>query len=184
MKAFCSVAVLLSVLGACSQEKIGSVSSAPARTEPPSTGAQPGAGTLLAAEPPPPHAWFPGEIVLPPQYSMRRTGTIDSDMGEISGPQGFVVHFDIGYMAGTHMHERRKGECEWFLEHTISGQKAFTGMRRVEGSRRVTTTIMDQPLYSPANFWAVVRSEKDLASFFAIVSTYKPPKPPPPRRRD
>jgi hypothetical protein len=138
---------------------------------------------VLAANPPRPYPWFPGEIVLPPQHSMRRTGTIDSDMGEISGPRGFVVHFDIGYMAGTHMHERRKKECEWYIEHTISGNKAFTGMRRVEGKRRVTTTILDNPLYSPANFWTDVRSEKDLATFFAIVGTYKPPKPPPRRKK-
>ena len=125
-------------------------------------------------------AWFPGQITLPPQYTMRQTGTIDSVMGVIKCPRGIVIEFDIGHMAGIHMHERRKAECEWYIEHTIAGQLAFTGVRRVEGKRRIiTTTYGELPASEPANFWADVRNEKDVATFLAIVTTYKPP----PRRR-
>ena len=121
-------------------------------------------------------SWFPGEITLPPQYEMRRTGTIDSDMGKITGPNGFVIDFDIGFMAGTHMHERRKAECEWFMEHTIAGQRALTGVMRKNGKRQVITTIYNKgPSLSPANFWTTLRSEKDLALFLAIVTTYRAP---------
>ena len=129
-------------------------------------------------------AWFPGEITLPPQYTIRKTGTIDSVMGEITGPKGFVIGFDIGIMAGIHMHESRKAECEWFIDHTIGGQRAFTGLRVVKGKRRITTTTYSEPLTSsgnPANFWADVRDEKDVALFLTIVMTYQPRKPSPRR---
>ena len=131
----------------------------------------------VATPPPKPKSDFPGVISLPPQYTMRRTGTIDSDMGEITGPDGWVISYDIGYMAGTHMHERRKSECVWFLEHKIAKHKALTGVVREDGKRRIITTIWDgTPSTEPANFWATLRNEKDLATFLTIVTTYEPVK--------
>jgi hypothetical protein len=115
-----------------------------------------------------------GKIALPPHYTYARTGTIDSDMGTITGPQGFVVNFDVGYMAGTHMAESRRKECEWFLEHTVGGRRALTGVVRKDGKRVLITTIWSQtPRDVPANFWTTVRTEKDVAMFMAIVTTYK-----------
>ena len=141
----------------------------------------------LSASSQPVPTWFPGEISLPPRYTIVRTGTIDSDRGEITAPDGFKIGFDIGYMAGAHMHERRKSECEWLFEHTIAKQKAWTGVRRVQGKRVVTTTIYSHlhihGALNPANFWATLRNEKDLAVFLAIVSTYNPPKPPARQRK-
>lgn len=127
--------------------------------------------------PPTPKSTFPGEINLPPQYTMRKTGTADSEMGEITGPDGWIISYDIGYMAGTHMHERRKSECVWFLEHKIAKHKAFTGVVRVAGKRQIITTIWDGTRsLEPANFWATLRNEKDLATFLTIVATYEPAK--------
>jgi hypothetical protein len=117
---------------------------------------------------------FGGKLTLPPKFKIERTGTIDSDKGEISGPRRFVVHYDVGFMAGTHMSPEQGKTCLWYMEHTIGGAPAYTGVRTLHGRREIVTTIWTRDLTTePANFWAEIRNEQDVATFMAIVSTYQ-----------
>ncbi|HEV7239176.1 MAG TPA: hypothetical protein VGQ36_08035 [Thermoanaerobaculia bacterium] len=119
---------------------------------------------------------FPGHLELPPGYVVYHIPTLDSQAGEVEGPDHFTLRFDIGHMAGTHMFEARKSECQWFLQHTVGEQRAFTGVVESNGKRQIMTTVMTEPSTIPANFSAMVRSEKDVALFLTIVATYRQQK--------
>src|SRR4051812_14986095 len=43
---------------------------------------------------------FPGHLKLPPGFYIRTWFGIDSSCGEIKNDLGFVIHYDIGEMAG------------------------------------------------------------------------------------
>jgi hypothetical protein len=138
---------------------------------------------------------FPGHIELPSGFVVYVVPTLDFQAGEVVGPDRFTLSFDIGHVAGTHMYEQleraaehpahehrrrpghvrgRKSECQWFLKHKVGGQAAFTGVIESNGSRQIVTTVITAPSRTPANFSATVRSEKDVALFFTIVTTYRP----------
>jgi hypothetical protein len=116
-----------------------------------------------------------GSFTIPDEFSFQRSGTVDSLKGEIKRKiDGFVVHFDLGFMAGTHMHSKLQSLCSYFREHTINGISAKSGIQSKDTDKMITTTIDDPKSgAAPANFWATVKSDADLADFFVIVSTYK-----------
>ena len=119
-----------------------------------------------------------GEVTLPKGYSNKRVGMTDSLMGEIRRADGtLVIYCDIGAMAGTHMYPQRRGECVWFRERLINGRKAFVGLVENRGKRELIVTIMGGSEVSftlPANFWAEVRSRRDMADVERIAASYKP----------
>ena len=56
-----------------------------------------------------------GEISLPDGFVHQRVGMTDSLLGEIRRSDGpLLISYDIGPMAGTHMHPQKRGECSWF----------------------------------------------------------------------
>ena len=119
-----------------------------------------------------------GEITLPKGYSLTRTGTTDSWMGEIRKSDGtLTIHYDIGAMAGTHMYPERRKECVWFKEQLIKGRRAFLGLVEKQGTREFIVTIASdgkEPWSLPANFWATVRGKRDIAAVKMIAAGYKP----------
>ncbi len=88
---------------------------------------------------------------------------------------GFKISFDIGPMAGTAMGEARRRDCTFYRAHTINTVPAFTGIQRSGNAVKITTSIYD-PAHlaspAPANFWAEVSGEADIAEFLLIVSSY------------
>jgi hypothetical protein len=122
-----------------------------------------------------------GTFEAPDDFAFKHTGTIDSFMGTLTRKSdGFVISFDIGYMAGVHMSQAKKEECVFYRAHKINDNIAFTGIERTNRAQIITTTIYDQlgkEKRAPANFWADIKHDSDIAEFLLIVSTYKPKAP-------
>jgi hypothetical protein len=116
-----------------------------------------------------------GNLLVPENYSNKRTGTKDSEMGELTRP-GFLIGYDIGYMAGTHIAPLLFKEYRSYYNTSINGQNTWIGLK---GEKLVITIYDpakgDQRAY-PANFWAIVKDEKDVAEVLSIVFSYKPKK--------
>jgi len=110
-------------------------------------------------------------------FTFKRTGTADSYMGTLTRKSdGFTITFDVGWMAGIQMSDRKRAQCEFYRRHNVGGVAASTGIERVDDRRRIVTTIdFDSNVRRvPANFWADVRTEAEVAEFLLIVTTYKP----------
>jgi hypothetical protein len=83
-----------------------------------------------------------GSFMIPNEFTFRRTGTADSFKGAINRKSdGFVVHFDIGLMAGTHMNSNKQPSCSYYREHTINGVSARSGLQSNNSVRTIATTI-------------------------------------------
>jgi hypothetical protein len=118
-----------------------------------------------------------GTFAVPAGFTSKRTGTADSYKGVAKrDTDGFAVDFDIGFGAGAHMNEKLKSGCTYYREHVINGIPARTGIQEVNGVKTIITTIYDMKVsnpYLPANFWATIKTDADMADFFVIVATYK-----------
>ena len=124
-----------------------------------------------------------GTIHLLPGFSEKRTGTIDSRMGEIVRKEPrFVITYDIGFSSGLHMHPKKAAECLWFKEQMSAGQKCYIGMKKKGADKILTISIVPDggagqigsPLTYPANFWATVKTEEDIADLTQIAMSYVP----------
>ncbi len=110
-------------------------------------------------------------------FIFKHTGTTDSFMGTLTRKtDGFRIMFDVGFMAGVRMSDRKKAQCTFYRRHTIGGLPASTGIERVAEGQRISTTIGydSKTQRSPANFWADLRKDSDIAEFMLVVTTYKP----------
>ncbi len=117
-----------------------------------------------------------GTITAPDDFVFKHTGTIDSYKGTlIRKSDGFTIHFDIGLMAGAQMHDGKKANCSFFRQHSLGVLPANTGIEKVADDRRIATTIGFDPknLHGPANFWAIIGKDSDVADFLLIVTTYQ-----------
>ncbi len=117
-----------------------------------------------------------GTITASEDFVFKHTGTADSFMGTLTRKSdGFTITFDVGKMAGTHMHDGKKAECTFFRKHSIGAFPATTGIETVPDGQRIVTTVDYNPKTQrdPANFWAVIRKDSDLADFLLIVTTYQ-----------
>ena len=74
------------------------------------------------------------------------------------------------------MHPEKKGACLWFKEQMIAGQKCYIGMEKKEGDKMLTISIVPsdgqirEPWTYPANFWATVKTEQQIAELTAIAT--------------
>ena len=116
------------------------------------------------------------QVYLPKGIIHRPLRGTDSRPGYfMRADSSFVIHYDIGKMAGTHMHVGRKPETTWFIEHELDGRPAFTGAWTKDGKRMITTTVMlpgNDPFAGAANFFAEIRTDQDVAEFVLIVGTF------------
>ena len=117
-----------------------------------------------------------GTFETPAGFTFQHTGTIDSFRGTLTRKaDGFTITFDIGAMASTHMGDTRQKDCIFYRAHRINGIPAFTGIQPSGGGHKITTTIYDPKRHqAPANFWAEITKDSDIAEFLLIVSTYMP----------
>jgi hypothetical protein len=109
-------------------------------------------------------------------FVFKRTGTKDSFMGTLTRKtDGFTINFDVGLMAGVHVSDSNKAKCIFYRRHSIGGRPASTGIERIADGQRITTTIDydSKTQHAPANFWADIRKDSDIAEFLLIVTTYK-----------
>ncbi len=110
-------------------------------------------------------------------FVFKHTGTKDSFMGTLTRKSdGFTITFDVGFMAGVHMSDSKKAKCTFYRRHSIGGIPASTGLESISDGQRITTSLdydlrIQRP---PANFWADIRKDSDIAEFMVIVTTYRP----------
>ena len=118
-----------------------------------------------------------GTVRLLDGYSHKRIGTTDSDLGEITrADKSLVIHYDIGMMAGYHVHPSRKADFRWYRETTINGHKACLGIKGGKGSEQLEITIYgsrNEATGEPSNFWAVIGKKEDVADVLLIISSYE-----------
>jgi hypothetical protein len=120
-----------------------------------------------------------GAVQLPAGWTQKRTGTIDSERGQITGPNGkLIVNYDIGAMAGIHMSDHRKAECIWYKEQMIHGRRALIGLVKTQAGRALVVTFFDRDNREwakyPANFWSTVQDDEDIADTLLIALSYEP----------
>lgn len=120
-----------------------------------------------------------GTVQLLEGWTQKRTGTKDSEMGQITRPDGrLIVNYDIGFLAGTHMSEQRKAECIWFKEQMIHGNRAIIGLVKTKEARELVVTLLGpdirEPFKYPANFWATVQNDEDITDVLLVALSYKP----------
>lgn len=127
---------------------------------------------------------------LPPQAIQRRTGTKDSDRGEVR-LNGLLIGYDIGAMAGVHVSAYNRGGDSFpggnpvpfsaYEERTVKPPQAKLGLRSGPDGPAVVATLQapgrpldDSAVSFPANFWAVVYTKAELQQLLAVVFSYRP----------
>jgi hypothetical protein len=116
-------------------------------------------------------------ILVPSRFSNKRIGTIDSDMGELSRPN-FTIFYDIGKMAGAHITDKNTHNSSYFTMGTYNRYKTYIGLRKEGDKDQLIITIWEpnQSSSFPANFWAYVKSKKDVKDMLIIVMNFQPNK--------
>ena len=117
-----------------------------------------------------------GTIEVPEDFIFAHTGTKDSFMGTVTRKSdGFSIHFDVGGMAGVHMHEGKQAQCTFFRKQRVGELPAVTGIEPVASGPRITISIGEpaKAHQSPANFWADITQPSDIADFLLIVTSYR-----------
>ena len=134
-----------------------------------------------------------GNINLLTNYQNERTGTKDSEMGKFVRDDGkFVINYDIGAMAGIHMHQGKKDECIWYSQQFLGSYNnhhrfLYAGIMEKNGKKQMiislnevisnTLTISNDEVDAftfPANFWADITNENDVAELLLIAISYNP----------
>jgi hypothetical protein len=125
-------------------------------------------------------------VWAPKDYSNKRTGTLDSERGEIEGP-ALKINYDMGFSAGTHMGIHKKKDCIAYYDTSANGHKVYIGLVKSEQGNELIITLADNdikdPHAYPANFWTIVKDENDFRELLKIVLTYKSKKDKTPIRR-
>ncbi len=116
-----------------------------------------------------------GTIEAPEDFGFEK-GATDSVLGKLTRKSdGFIINFDVGGMAGIHMHDGEKAKCTFYRNIRVGGLPASIGIEPIANGQRITISIGDvvKMQESPANFWADIRKDSDIAEFMLIVNTFK-----------
>ncbi|MGV3541480.1 MAG: hypothetical protein ACO1OQ_16810 [Rufibacter sp.] len=120
-----------------------------------------------------------GLVNAPIVFTNKRTGTKDSYKGELA-KENFIIHYDIGKMAGAHMNEKLKGQCSYYADTIMNGYRTSVGLIKQNGQTNLKITIWGDypsaPFTFPANFWSVVKNEREVQDVMAIAMSYRPDK--------
>ena len=131
-------------------------------------------------------------------YRNERMGTKDSENGDlIRDDKKFVIHYDIGPKSVSKMSPYyMERDCSWYLVQKINFSDKhiryiYAGIKQIRGKSTLFVIIDDilkfEPLlYNyekrnknfingfPANFWAEVNNETDVAELLLIAFSYNP----------
>ena len=110
----------------------------------------------------------PGSIKLLPGYTHHRLRGIDTQVGKISRKDGLSIEYDIGESAGDYA-ESQKADAAWFKQQVINGQAVQVAFKK---DKQLIVTFTN----GPANFFATIKSEEDMADVLLMLSTYTPDK--------
>jgi hypothetical protein len=118
----------------------------------------------------------PGKMVLLPGYQHERLAGIDTLVGRIWKDNGLSIRYDIGALAGNQI--SNNPNLQWSREQMVSGKRMQVGMTK----NRLLIIVFSAPVAaapaisrdSPANFYATVTSDEDIADMILMVMTYMP----------
>jgi hypothetical protein len=105
------------------------------------------------------------------------TAGLDGQMASANGR--LIVNYDIGGNAGTRMSDQRISACKciWYKEQVIHGHLARIGLVETKAGRELAVTIFDTVQRFgwkyPANFWATVQGDEDVADTLLIALSYE-----------
>ena len=122
-----------------------------------------------------------GRVQLLSGFTEKRTGTKDSYMGQITETDSpFVIHYDLGAMAGLRMHPEKKKTCAWFKEQVIQDQRYYVGLEESGGGKKIIISIVpkdkkdESAFLYPANFWANIKSEEQVVECLLTALSFRP----------
>lgn len=116
-----------------------------------------------------------GTIEAPEDFVFEK-GATDSVLGTLTRKSDkFTISFDVGGLAGIHMHDGEKAKCTFYRNSRVGGLPASLGIQPMANGQRITISIGDivTMKQSPANFWADIRKDSDIAKFMLIVTSFK-----------
>ena len=123
-----------------------------------------------SSQPSPP----PGAIQLIEGYHHRHLQGIDSRPGRIWKDGGVEISYDIGRMAGNYAANINPADRVWSVRQVVNGRS--TEIVKSKDGRVFVSFPADAKKKTaenyPANFYAKVSSEEDLAVLLAIALTY------------
>lgn len=117
-----------------------------------------------------------GKVLLAASFVNRRTGTIDSDRGQISN-SSLTIYYDNGFTAGAHVNNTIKDSFSLFIDTLLYGHRTLIGVKAGQGSKEIVITILGfdnkDPFTFPANFWAIVRTEEEMQQALMVSLSYQ-----------
>ncbi|MBL7737988.1 MAG: hypothetical protein JNK14_02130 [Chitinophagaceae bacterium] len=121
-----------------------------------------------------------GFVVAPLLCTNRRTGTIDSDKGELLYRE-LLINYDIGFMAGTHAAPGNRTTFSWYDERLIRDNKVCIGLKKENDAWKLVMTMRknsgNMTKEEPANFWANVKDEEEVRDIIKIAFSYRQESP-------
>ncbi len=115
-----------------------------------------------------------GKISAPKNCINTRTGTKDSDKGKLKISE-LLIHYDIGFSAGTFIHSGMKNDCIWYREIVLNGNEMIVGLQKTEYKTTLVVTVYGDldTMCFPANFRAKVKNENDIKTLLDIAVSYE-----------
>lgn len=113
-----------------------------------------------------------GTIDLPPGFVHKPGQGIDSKVGSfVSAKEQMEIHYDIGRMAGLYADPKEsKDRYVWFKEGDVGGARYYYAL----SARGVKGLYVTFPDAGPTNFYADVRTEREIERVLNIVIKFSP----------
>src|SRR6185436_1016690 len=114
----------------------------------------------------------PGGITLLPGYQHERLRGADSVVGRIWKDQGLSIRYDIGGLAGNRV--TGNPNLQWSKEKIVSGNRVQMALTKDRTLIVVFSSVAPGPRgvpgsMLPANFYATVSNEEDIADMLFMV---------------
>jgi hypothetical protein len=111
----------------------------------------------------------PGGMKLLSGYKHQKLRGIDTLVGKISKEGGLSIQYDIGRLAGNYAQSQAKEETLWHREQVIGGRPVQLTFAK---NKTLYVTLPE----ANANFYALAKSEEDIADILLMVLSYSPPE--------
>lgn len=110
----------------------------------------------------------PGSIKMLPGFTHQRLRGIDTQVGKISHKDGLTIEYDIGKLAGNYaVTQKDDDDAVWFKKQVVNRQTVYLLFKK---NKELTVSFAN----GPANFFATIKSEEDLADVLLMLFSYNP----------
>jgi hypothetical protein len=115
----------------------------------------------------------PGGIKLADGYRHERLQGIDSQVGRFVKEGAAEIHYDIGAMAGNYATGRPAADLVWSMSQLVNGRPVDI-VKTKDGNVYVSFALQVKERKGgyPANFYAKVSNDEDLAALLVMALTY------------